>query len=95
MHRHRRCDVMCKGSIVKFKHGGFIRARMRKSGDMIRDQIRILYLLFVCVKYCHFLGRHITGPDQGFLVSPLVLILKTWERGCISTLEMFDTITQS
>jgi hypothetical protein len=21
----------------------------------------------VAVKYCHFLGRHVTGPDQGFL----------------------------
>jgi hypothetical protein len=29
------------------QHGGFIRARMRKSGDMIRDQVRILYLLFL------------------------------------------------
>jgi hypothetical protein len=24
----------------------------------------------------------LTGPDQGFLVSPLVLIGKPWERGC-------------
>jgi hypothetical protein len=24
-----------------------------------------------------------TGPDQGFLVSPLVLIRKPWERGCV------------
>jgi hypothetical protein len=24
----------------------------------------------------------LTGPDQGFLVSPLVLTLKPWERGC-------------
>ena len=23
----------------------------------------------------------LTGPDQGFLVSPLVLTLKPWERG--------------
>jgi hypothetical protein len=23
----------------------------------------------------------LTGPDQGFLVSPLVLIRKPWERG--------------
>jgi hypothetical protein len=26
----------------------------------------------------------LTGPDQGFLVSRLVLTLKPWERGCIS-----------
>jgi hypothetical protein len=38
----------------------------------------------VAVKYCHFLGRHVTGPDQGFLVSPLILTLKPWERGCIN-----------
>jgi hypothetical protein len=36
----------------------------------------------VAVKYCHFLGSHVTGPDQGFLVSRLVLIRKPWERGC-------------
>jgi hypothetical protein len=24
----------------------------------------------------------LTGPDQGFLVSPLVLKRKPWERGC-------------
>ena len=24
----------------------------------------------------------LTGQDQGFLVSPLVLTLKPWERGC-------------
>jgi hypothetical protein len=28
------------------------------------------------------LGSHVTGPDQGFLVSPLVVIRKPWERGC-------------
>ena len=27
----------------------------------------------------------LTGPDQGFLVSPLVLTLKPWERGCTFT----------
>jgi hypothetical protein len=26
----------------------------------------------------------LTGPDQGFLVSPLVLTRKPWERGCIA-----------
>jgi hypothetical protein len=25
----------------------------------------------------------LTGPDKGFLVSPLVLTLKPWERGCL------------
>jgi hypothetical protein len=25
----------------------------------------------------------LTGPDQGFLVSPLVLTRKPWERGCL------------
>jgi hypothetical protein len=27
----------------------------------------------------------LTGPDQGFLVSRLVLTLKPWERGCVYT----------
>jgi hypothetical protein len=34
----------------QIQHGGFIRARMRKSEDMIRDQVRILYLLFLWKK---------------------------------------------
>jgi hypothetical protein len=25
----------------------------------------------------------LTGPDQGFLVFPLVLTRKPWERGCL------------
>jgi hypothetical protein len=39
--------VVCTPSQIK--HGGFIRARMRKSGVMIRDQVCILYLLFLWV----------------------------------------------
>ena len=31
----------------QIQHGGFIRACMRKSEDMIRDQVGILYLLFL------------------------------------------------
>jgi hypothetical protein len=27
----------------------------------------------------------LTGPDQGFLVSPIVLMRKPWERGWLST----------
>jgi hypothetical protein len=37
----------------------------------------------VAVKYYHFSGSHVTDPDQGYLVSPLVLTWKSWERGCI------------
>jgi hypothetical protein len=36
----------------------------------------------VDVKYIHMLVSHVTGPNQGFLVSPLVLTRKPWERGC-------------
>ena len=46
------------------QHGGFIRARIRKSGDMIRDQVRILYLLFLwspLVKHlCKIRNKNIT-----------------------------------
>jgi hypothetical protein len=38
------------GTPRQIQHGGFKRARMRKSGDMIRDQVRILYLLFLWFK---------------------------------------------
>ena len=31
----------------QIQYGGFKRALAKKSGDMIRDQIRILYLLFL------------------------------------------------
>ena len=34
--------------LVKFDmHGQFFKARARNIGDMIRDQVRILYLLFL------------------------------------------------
>jgi hypothetical protein len=32
----------------------------------------------------------LTGPDQGFLVSRLVLTLKPWERGCTLTAQDFQ-----
>jgi hypothetical protein len=33
-------------TLGEIQYGGFVRARLRKSVDMIRDQVRILYLLF-------------------------------------------------
>jgi hypothetical protein len=38
----------------QIQHGGFIRTRMGKSGDMIRDQVRILYLLFLWFLYNNY-----------------------------------------
>ncbi len=34
----------------QIQHGGFIRASVKKIGDMIRDRVRILYLLFLRYK---------------------------------------------
>ena len=34
--------------LVQIQYGGFIRARAKKIGDMIRDRVRILYLIFLC-----------------------------------------------
>jgi hypothetical protein len=36
----------------------------------------------------------LTGPDQGFLVSRLVLTLKPWERGCIERGSKFVYLDQ-
>ena len=45
-HRNSIClSVLSKNFVAK--KGGFIRACMRKIGDMIRGQVRILYLLFL------------------------------------------------
>jgi hypothetical protein len=35
----------------------------------------------VAVKYCHFSGRHVTGPDQGFLVARIVQSSSHWSPG--------------
>ena len=34
----------------QIQYGGFRRARLGKSGDMIRDRVRILYLLFLWIQ---------------------------------------------
>ena len=39
--------LRCTGLLVKIQYGGFIRACTKKSGNMIRHQVRILYLLFL------------------------------------------------
>ena len=40
--------TLCGSTPGQFQHGRFIRALAEKMGDMIRDQVRILYLLFPC-----------------------------------------------
>jgi hypothetical protein len=47
-------ELLCLYFVIltpsQIQYGGFERARMKKSGDMIRDQVRILYLLFLWVQ---------------------------------------------
>jgi hypothetical protein len=37
----------------------------------------------------------LTGPDQGFLVFPLVLIRKPWERGCKAIADRYRAIADN
>ena len=43
--------TLCSSTPGQIQYGGFKRALAKKSGDMIRDRVRILYLLFLCVVY--------------------------------------------
>ena len=43
--------TLCSSTPGQIQYGGFKRALAKKSGDMIRDRVRILYLLFLCP--CH------------------------------------------
>ncbi len=45
--------MLCILTPNQIQYGGFIRASVKKIGDMIRDRVRILYLLFlwVCRKH--------------------------------------------
>ena len=40
--------TLCSSTPGQIQYGGFKRALAKKSGDMIRDRVRILYLLFLC-----------------------------------------------
>ena len=39
--------ILCSSSPGQIQYDGFKRALAIKSGDMIRDRVRILYLLFL------------------------------------------------
>ena len=39
--------TLCSSTPGQIQYGGFKRALAKKSGDMIRDRVRILYLLFL------------------------------------------------
>ena len=39
--------ALCSSTPGQIQYGGFKRALAKKSGDMIRDRVRILYLLFL------------------------------------------------
>ena len=41
--------TLCSSTPGQIQYGGFKRALAKKSGDMIRDRVRILYLLFLWV----------------------------------------------
>ena len=43
--------TLCSSTPGQIQYGGFKRALAKKSGDMIRDRVRILYLLFLWVSY--------------------------------------------
>ena len=41
--------ILCSSTPGQIQYGGFKRALAKKSGDMIRDRVRNLYLLFLCI----------------------------------------------
>ena len=41
--------TLCSSTPSQIQYGGFKRVLAKKSGDMIRDRVRILYLLFLWV----------------------------------------------
>ena len=51
--------ILCGSTPGQIQYGGFKRALAKKSGDMIRDRVRILYLLFLCytVNTCDLLKQ--------------------------------------
>ena len=44
--------TLCSSTPAQILYGGFKRALAKKSGDMIRDRVRILYLLFLWIDPC-------------------------------------------
>ena len=44
--------ILCGSTPGQIQYGGFKRALAKKSGDMIRDRVRILYLLFLWNPRC-------------------------------------------
>ena len=50
--------TLCSSTSGQIQYGGFKRARAKKNGNTIRDQVRILYLLFllyiVIIRYFYF-----------------------------------------
>ena len=40
--------TLCRSTFGQIQYGGFKRALAKKSGDMIHDRVRILFLLFPC-----------------------------------------------
>ena len=40
--------TLCSSTPGQIQYGGFKRALAKKSGDMIRERVRILYLLILC-----------------------------------------------
>ena len=53
--------TLCSSTPGQIQYGGFKRALAKKSGDMIRDRVRILYLLFLWSKT---LTRNVQTHDQ-------------------------------
>ena len=41
--------TLCSSTPGQIQYGGFKKVLAKKSGDMIRDRVRIVYLLFLCI----------------------------------------------
>ena len=57
--------TLCSSTPGQIQYGGFKRALAKKSGNMIRHQVRILYLLFLWLSpsLMESERRYLNGPE--------------------------------
>ena len=63
------------------KHTRTHKNRKNTNVDLLLSNVNFQVQLFLGNMVLANQNAKLTGPDQGFLVSPLVLIRKPWERG--------------
>ena len=76
------------------KHTRTIDISMTRMLNVLLSTVNCQVQLFLNNMVSANQNAKLTGPDQGFLVSRLVLTLKPWERGCIERGSKFVYLDQ-